>query len=867
MSDKNINFDREDNEAIGDATRRQWDAISHVLHLPALDSLADNAEQLQVTGRIVDLVNRTRGGAINTAQLTGQLNEQFTQERDSRAPSTPEGTTARTMEQQQLAIAESWLQVIYRNVERKDITQLISDMPASIRPIDSPAGSNEWISSGVTISTTPPVVARITVDLQNPIWRSGSNQEIRARLDGKTLAQAGIVARPVVDISHTLNAADIDEIFKSSTNVVDPLLPLANANLTAVPLVGGGNATVSVDLPRLFRDYPDTPGMDRAALQAHIAGLYPADINNILSGTGIDIATQVTPASITGRIFASLGRSATQSLASSESTLTSAIDSRQPIDSLLESTADNRELLLALSVFQQDPTTREALKGGTVQTLLNTARKLEGERDLKSALTTLQDPTTKSPTPNTTRDLTYLTGEIDTIRTTTAPGTVKDLSGWAKKMKQDAEMLQAERDNLEKVISAVGQVKSYREKGGITLGGTTAYIDQFSGPAVTDIQVAVLTSGNSFDASRFAREVTESFNHPDSTGDKNPRLRDAAFYDAELQKTEDKIVEEKGKSEAGGSEAAWAIVRRGLENQGVRGEQLEKSIQYMKNQLDHTPESARDVEELTNSVYDYAGESENGRGWRGVLGKGVDWEKTPAAEWKEDKSHRTLRTLGLWKHKPSLREYKNRLFTQQNIGITLAQADTAMSRSVPMPRLIDAYFRVKYLSELPEGDPRRLPDDSQETVELLRKLHKAILERAQLSFHNSTAATEAEMEQLGIQKDMTKLERLQAAQSFLLNEKETYFAQNKATMDKVIDRAYRPIRMRLERHDKWKEAWKGNGPWYNPVGWPVNGAKFAGGQAKALATGNGSVYNPVTYPARAVKGTTRGLISFLKMEV
>ncbi|PIR53949.1 hypothetical protein COU75_03235 [Candidatus Peregrinibacteria bacterium CG10_big_fil_rev_8_21_14_0_10_42_8] len=866
MPDKNINFDREDNEAIGDATRRQWDAISHVLHLSALDRLADNAEQLQVTNRIVDLVNRTRGGAINTAQLTGQLNTQFTEERNARAPATPEGTSARTMEQQQLAIAESWLQVIYRNVERKDITQLIADMPASIRPIDSPAGNNEWVSYGVTISTTPPVVTRITVDLQNPIWRSGSNQEIRARLDGKTLAQAGIVTRPVVDISHTLNAADIDEIFKSKTNVVDPLLPLANTNLTAVPLVGGGNATVSVDLPRLFRDYPDTPGMDRAALQAHIAGLYPADINNILSSTGIDIATQITPAAITGRIFATLGRSITQSLASSESTLTAAIDSRQPIDSLLESTADNRELLLALSVFQQDPTTREALKGGAVQTLLNKARKLESERDLKAALTTLQDPTTKSPSPEPTRTLVWLSGQIDGIRTATPPVGTRDLSGWAKKMKQDADALQAERDNLEKVISAVGQVQSYRAKG-ITLGGTTTYIDVFSDPSVADVQVAVLAAGNQFDASRFAREVIESFNHPDSTGDKNPRLRDATFYDAELKKTEDKIEEEKGKSQAGGSEAVWAIVRRGLENQGVRAEQLEKTIQYMKNQLDHTPESARDIGELTNSVYDYVGERERGQGLRGLLGKGADGEPTPTAEWQQDKSYRTLKTLGLWKHKPSLVQYQNRLFSARGIGLTREQINTSMSRSVPLPRLIDAYFRTKYLTELPDSDPRRLPDDSQEMVEMLRRMHTAILERSQLSFHNSTAATEAEMEKMGIKKDMTKLERLQAAQSYLLNEKDSYFAQNSATMEKIIDRAYRPIRIRQEKHDKWKAAWAGKGPWYNPAGWPVNGTKFIGGQAKALVTGNGSPYNPVTYPARVVKGTTSGLINFLKMEV
>jgi hypothetical protein len=856
MSDKNINFDREDNEAIGDATRRQWDAISHVLHLPALDRLADNAEQLQVTNRIGDLVNRTRGGAINAAQLTGQLNEQFTQERNSRAPSTPEGTTARTMEQQQLAIAESWLQVIYRNVERQDITQLISDMPASIRPVPgSPTMSpDEWRVSGVTIDGAP---RDIRIDLSNPIWRAGTKEQILTRITDTTVGQAGIriMSTPPVTASHTLSNAEATDILDSKADVIDPKLPL---NSVALPsqTIAGVPTTVTVDLPRLFRHHPTTAGMNRAALATYLSTLSQDEYSDIVTGvndgTGaaVDVDPVTTATQVVNRVYAALGRTATQPIASKESKLNDAIDSRQPIDDLLESTADNRELLLALSTIQRDPSAANANDNTIARNLLNAREKLTNEKTLRDAIESLKTLSKPSKT------ITALEGEIAI------------LAAGGKKNDNQVSRLDKEKEDSKKVLSAMQQILTIVDS---SISSLTAQLRPTAGMALHGYSTASLEgdiiAASHFDPTHIASEIERVFNATPAGANKGQILESAEHYNQEITKNAESIRDAGGESEKNGSEKAWAIVRRGLENQGVRGEQLEKSIQYMKNQLDHTPESARDVEELTNSVYDYVGEAENGQGFAGWRGKGADGEPTPAAEWQEDKSYRTLKTLGLWKHKPSLREYKNRLFTQQNIGITLAQADTAMSRSIPMPRLIDSYFRVKYLSELPASDPRRLPDDSQETVELLRKLHKAILERAQLSFHNATAATEAEMEQLGIKKDMTKLERLQAAQSFLLNEKDTYFAQNKATMDKVIDRAYRPIRMRLERHDKWKEAWKGNGPWYNPVGWPVNGAKFAGGQAKALATGNGSVYNPVTYPARAVKGTTRGLISFLKMEV
>jgi hypothetical protein len=860
MSDKNINFDREDQEQIAQSAQETWSSLEFALglnNLPKIDRLfnANETQQAGIEQRVAqsirDVLFDTRGTV--DANLQTQIQTELAAERTQSTPSTPEGGTESYLEQRSVSVAEAYIRVINRVIERRDVKRIIDELPASIRPID---GSRNWTATNVSINGTP---CDIVIDLSNPIWRSGSQQEIEARLNGRTLAQAGITqSANIVPINHPLDATDITAIFGSSTVIIDPRLPIRQVVIEGRPTAA---ERATVDIPGLLRAWPVAANLNSAAIKALPQGLLTRHIRAVNIATGIDVPfiNIADQEACIDDAFTQLSRNPGSAFASAASKLSDAVTGRQVVDDLLEGTADNRELLLAISAIQRDPTAAGALANNNSQQLLNTRNRLTNESNLRTSLDALKGM--NKPT----RSVALIQTEIDAINSGTIVLPAKSIITRVQQLETEKKEVQKVVSEMQQVIAIISRVESLNA---VLIGAAGSGLPLEAYSTAPNLETHIVATAN-FDPAQIAALIETTFNSTTSTsGDKGQILEAADHYGQALTENAEAVRKAGEEKELNGSEKAWAIVRRELENRGMRQDQLEKTLQYMKNQLDHTPESARDVEELTNSVYDYVGEAENGTWFKGRWrGKGTDGEPTPAAQWQEDKSHRRLWTLGLLKHKPSLDKYKKSLFTEQNIGITLAQADTAMSRSVPMPRLIDAYFRVKYLSELPDGDPRRLPDDSRETVELLRKLHKAILERAQFSFHNATAATEAEMEQLGIKKDMTKLERLQAAQSFLLNEKETYFAENKATMDKIIDRAYRPIRLRLERHNKWKEAWKGNGPWYNPVGWPVNGAKFAGGQAKALATGNGSVYNPVTYPARAVKGTTRGLISFLKMEV
>ena len=848
MINTNTNFDREDHEQIAESTRQTWSSLEYALglnRLPKVEGLqnANEATDALVARSITNLLSRTRSSV--GADLLTQLEAQLGAERQGSTPGSPVGVP-RSLEQDALTTAEAYIRVINRVIERRDIENLISQLPASIRSTD---GSTNWQRSmligGNAYDTT--------IDLQNPAWRSGSEEEIRQRLVGRTLAQAGITAEqitgappgaPALPSHHVLTPVDINNLFASKREVVDPNLPIQQVSfegplpLPPTPPLLPVNRRVIFDVPGMLRDHPEWASLDRAGLigAAGIEGY----IRIIIVQTGAEDPI-LTPAITTLSVeqaFQQNSRSPTSAFGAIEHSLTDAVAARQPIDNLLKGAADNRELLLAFGAMQRDPTTIAAIQNNKLQGLLATRTRLMNEQNLRSAvdaLRTLQRPTRLIGNAGTA-------GTIQDDIATLAPAGAGTAATTAYNRRM--EKLEQELENSTKTIAAVteilGVINSVASlQGPLTTGAAplAPYAAALAGGTLED---EIMTGA--LDVGQMASVIETTFNGI-TAPDKGQILEATDYYSHELTQNSEDVRDAQKEGQQNGSEAAWAIVRRELENKGMRHDQLEKTLQYMRNQLDETPESARDVQELTNSVFPYEGDSEAG-GW---FGRG---EATK--EWQGDKSYRSLKTLGLHKVKPNLERYKNRLFNQACIGMTFAQAESAMSRSVPLPRLIDAYFRTKYLMDLPDSDPRRLPSDSAEMVGFMRKVHTAILQRAQLSLQNSASEeSEAGLEQMGIKPGMKKIERLQAAQSFLINGESDYLSNRKATIEKLIDRAYRPIGKKIAGHERWKGRLK------------TTGKVLVTDRAKNVFLGNGSDANPLTWGAKGVKG----VFAFLNSEV
>jgi hypothetical protein len=216
------------------------------------------------------------------------------------------------------------------------------------------------------------------------------------------------------------------------------------------------------------------------------------------------------------------------------------------------------------------------------------------------------------------------------------------------------------------------------------------------------------------------------------------------------------------------------------------------------------------------------------------------------------KGRDTRRWTLLQKHN-TWEEYRDRLFTRQRIGMNWNE-NLGGTRELSVPRMIDVYFRMKYLMHLPSGDPRRIPETS-ETVSRIRRLHAVILQRAQENFGVASGMTEQDIVQLkaqGMEVDpkkvpqMTVTERLQLVHSYLTGGAEAYYGRRRETIEKIAEDAYRPIRRRVERNEKmrnfgkdvlYRNKWlSGRGIVASPfraIGW--TGGKILGG-AKAAAS-------------------------------
>ncbi len=279
-----------------------------------------------------------------------------------------------------------------------------------------------------------------------------------------------------------------------------------------------------------------------------------------------------------------------------------------------------------------------------------------------------------------------------------------------------------------------------------------------------------------------------------------------------------------------GSDACWAVIRRGLANQGIRGTQQDNTIEYMKARVELSPESTRDVETLSEAAFPYMPPA-------GV--QGVEEERNVMRDWNQGSNIRRIPVITRFN---PWEQYRDRLFTRERLGVAWADMDAIQNRrDLTIPQLIDIYFRTKYLLELPVDKPHRLPQ-TREIISFMRRLHGTILQRGRENFGVATGMKQEELKRLYEMMhvdekqapQMTSAERLQALHTFLMSGGGAYMEKNGASIDRMATEAYRPIKEVIENRER-RRKFVSNALYGNPYlsGWGV--VKGGGRIVKKLA--------------------------------
>ncbi|MDD4319697.1 MAG: DUF456 domain-containing protein [Candidatus Peribacteraceae bacterium] len=893
-------LDREDPSAQRQSTRQQWNALSHLLHLPTFQELQNAPlQQQQVAQNIANVIATVRGQAGQADQIRELLLGEFGVQNlaDTGASGTP--PLANRLPDTQFAIADAWLNVIYRNITEEDVRQMVNQLPLAIRVADGTDGQY-WNATGVDLGIPPP--RNVQIDLRHPLWATGTQAEIQRKLVGMSPEQAGITLDPAAPAGTELDAAMVGILFGLKQNVIDPQLPVRQMELPGFP--AAGNRTI-IDLPGLLRQNSAIASMDLGALQTYFTGLGSVVFDqNIQAFTNAGVRIiPFPPAAITGvltRMFQAMSRSPGAALCAKQSTLSNAVREKEPLNKLLAGSADNRELLLALTTIQRDPSSLAVLQQASAEATLLNGQLTENEQLLSTALAA-KELKTMQPPPlsqaqlgdgvNAMRKVMQFasggagleTGTVINLRTgmATPPGGGTPYSvggGGGGVGLTPAEVNEANRAGLASILTRIvvpnvrtGEIQrdnsdafqkvveqaqkmvdkyeeDLRKIGNIagaltTMGNTmadrevrniasypllTRYFNWTGG--VPPAQPTFIVNAGDIDATFNGAALEREYRNALLLGNpaKSLNLEEVDSYEKKKSELMEKLKEAsaKAKLEAGPNDA-WAVVQRGLEHQGLRGKGLDNTLKYMKTRVELTPESARDTQALVEAAYPYLPPAED--------------EQRTLREWAGGRNYRTAASL--WMERYNVwEEYRNRLFSPERLGIGWGE-QFENDRRIPVSRLVDAYFRMKYLQNLPETDPRRLPQ-SRDIVQRMRRLHGTIIRRAQEHYRYASGMSDEDIRQLrgqGLETDpkaaagMTATERLQAIHSFLQDGDAAYSEKNKDVIEKMADGAYRPVRQRIESHERSIQRTK-NYAWNNN-----------------LLSARGLLINiPIVYPAKGV---------------
>lgn len=902
-------LEHEDEEALNQSVSQQWTILSHLLHLPSQRELANQVNHRPIAENIANQILRIRGNIADRGGFADLLNARFherhLEEQHAYPQQPPQSQAGRALEAPGAAAARSWLKVIYENIGEAEIRGLANEVRANaIRPVN---GTHVWRST-IVVGTNN---YQIDIDLRHPVWANGNPDEIRRKMENQHPDHTGVVITPLSGgvIPTSLDATWVNSIMSARTRIIDPQPALSRLNLlhTVHPVLPP-NTRVEVDMPALIQQHPNAGKMNAAQLSQFFQknpAVYQQFVQWFDATTGNAIVRN-TPAdmdAVSNAAFDAMAKPRTQPLLSIDSELSAAIGTRSTIDRLTSTTTDSRELMLALAMIQQDPQAGHSLvvtshaeqiqqqirendrlqyyaliakdlqnaeiprlnemqinEGEQVmnmvihnaQTVINTIHTLSGQpRNLRRGLNISQEAIADQA--NIARNDIVVAYDSGNPPNTPASSNADVFRTEMRKAQDRLSYFRSERDKIDNVVNVM------RRACHVFNAHQIPQLDPNIYPFFTQ---HINRIGNVFhlnengvraDASRINLRMM-NVEYRQALSDANPtnriHLNRAEYYENRDRELHERLQEEQQKVQAvpEGSDACWAIIRRGLEDQGIRGDELENTIHYMRAQVQRRPAAMRNLQVLANAEFPYDGEDD-------------DRAK------KQYNEGKVARTWGHpFKNNP-YEEYTQGLFTTKNIGLGLGEGKIDLlnerefdprQRQYALPQLLHVYFRTKYLLNLPASDPRHLPE-SKRILNFMRNLHQAILDRAQESFGKASGMSNQAMQQLrqmGLEidpkelKNMSMTEKMEAVQLYL-HSGEGYYDQYKGTIEKIADRAYRRIREAQEQQDRRVAKRQAI------IGGTKRGIRSTAKWIGNTFVGNGSPYNPLTWPGKTVKATWR----------
>jgi len=852
------NLDREDPATLEQSTRRQWSLIGHLLHLPPVDTLANENQQM-VAERIADFMADIRGGIADRANLRDQLHEAY-QERlqnigtvDAANEPVRAATTSLNVSN-----AEAWLQTIYAHFSEEELRNIVRNLPASILPANR---DRRWLThvNGVDYS----------IDLTHPIWKTGNRDTIARALEGRTLPQAGITVISGIPIpGYVLTPADVELFLGSTCEVVDPQLSLGQMQLDNQPARG---ERMIIDLAPMIRLDPRVARCNRDRMINLFETLIPNRFSrysrrvNMRTGAQLPrITAHADFENIVDALFEQNSRDPNHAFGTREVSLTTAIQNRGPIDRLVSGNATNRELLLALSMIQRDPSAVAVLEAQSNNTTEIRNRLTQNEALLRTAQTVKDLSTMQLPhlteaeiathrvayegvVDNVLAGSTALNGDpislyngltpaeqaiagragipatIIRINVPAVPGMggapgVPERNNWDQIQKM-ADKAQNAITKLDESIEKIDKMEAMFQTMIAELEARGVPFATLEQPAYRELRRYLLdpplpvpplvAPATGYSAVIDRDRITPRTNTVElsrqfvaALRDGNPAnrliIRDLSHYE-KLQET---ITAELAAAEANtssssltGSEACRAVVERGLSHEGLRGEELKDTAQYMFNSIQRTRESEADLQMYADRQF-------------------ADGENDHHAEhhWEHGKSFRTFSSLGL-RERHFFHDYAHNLqHDVHRFGFDIATPNAVHNfGNHLLPHLIDVYFRTKAMTELDPHDPHHLPS-SETVVRFQRQLYMHIVDRAQRSFNRATGMTNEELNAFrakGMNIDVAQLpamtiqERMGYIREFM-NDTNAYMnvPNNKKNFDRMVQDAYHPIQEIIDRHNR-----------------------------------------------------------------
>ena len=811
-------LDREDPRAMAVSAEQQWSSVSYLLGLP------QNVNALPGTARLVatNIANRiaaVRGAGVLPG-LIFQLEQQHNLELQASA-ALLNGLPGAPPTNPNVALADAWLKVIYRNVTEQDLRFMLANIRGTAIEVN-----------GAAVGLWPSVAIRsggnVAINLNHPAWRTGDERTIRARLLSRVPADVGVEFTGVAHL--VLTEAVINEIFATTNNIrLSPNDPRAIQASTLADAIAR-----RAPIEQLFAGTADARELMLAMATVQRDPTTVLAIATPRSNAQNDLLENE-------RLFVAASAAKNlQSLPLPKFTAAQVVDGESAMQKIIENATHGMSAndgdTVNLFAGTITPRSGAATTVGTALTMPEVA--LANTLGIKSSLS---------------RKIVAATFHTSGAVTSAAQDNVESFNKVMESAQKATEKFAEATAAIQAIESTIQTLATELRERALVPDATLypllhRYIDLVGTPPSYDRIPNVVDS--SFNATAFLAEYRRALLTVNPA--RAVSLGTPESYEAKRQELGQKVIDAQSAPAGGpnGSDACWKVIRRGLEHQGLAGKQLEDTVGYMRSRMQGTPESLRDLETLADAVYSVGpNAAENLR---------EDNELRDA--WNKRNSIASARRLGMAKYDYAS-EYRDNLFSARNIGMTLQENPLATRR--PLAELTHAYFRTKHFLALPEDDPNHLPGTS-DVIAFMRRLHAAILRRTQESLHRAEIQ---QLKALGMNIDaeavatMTLSQRVQAIHDFLRGGSSSYESHFKTQLDTMAKRASRARTEARQRREKWRGNLLGSPKsavgYLNPLTW-VRAAGSAAVSETAVKTGKAIVKSVPALGGGAGIGATVG---------